>query len=105
MAEAEPEGESLVRELLILLLQQGLHVNVPFNTGRHPNSEILVSDPVGKAIHDRRDPALLDAMLNSNAEVRAHYAIVGQEDGPGYKSSFHNQISNIFNILCQIILF
>lgn len=67
----------------MLLLKQGLDVNLPFNTGRHPNSEILVSDPVGKAIHERRDPALLDAILDSNGEVGTHYAVLGHENGPG----------------------
>ena len=82
LAEAEPEAEALVRELLLLLLAQGLNMDLPFNEGKHPASNIIVGTPLGKAVHDRRDVEMVDALLDSNAQITAHYAVKGFDEGP-----------------------
>ena len=40
-------------------------MNLPFNEGKHPSSEIISSNPLGKVIHDRRDVEMIEVLLRS----------------------------------------
>lgn len=57
---AEPEATVLVRELLLLLLGQGLNMDFAFNEGRHPTAHMIVGTPLGQFIHDRRDVEMIE---------------------------------------------
>jgi len=64
-----PEAEELVRELFLLLMDQGLNVSVSYEDGRHRQSGNLAGTPLGYLLRELNDPKFIDAFLDGGHDT------------------------------------
>ena len=60
---APKEAEKLVREMLLILIDQGLFTGISFENGKHSQGGNLAGTPLGYLFREMKDPELFDAFL------------------------------------------
>ena len=63
--DIDPEVEPVLRELLLILLAQGLDVGGTFEEGAHQHAGNLAGTPLGHLLRRLGDPELIDAFLGN----------------------------------------